>query len=261
MTQAPASHPKRTNPAAAVLAFLLVFLGLAVLVVVLATKVHRLNAQVADTQKQLTQAKAEASQAQAQVRTQKAQLTEVQAQLQKSQAQAADLQTQLDKAKATGGDLQAQVDRDKAQQADLQAQLNKSQAQGADLQGQLNQATAGSRQLLTQLDQANIQSLDLRSRLQKAESDLAQLQPLLLKTRHLPVTTALERGQGGYVLHVNNLYLQPLSVNVTSSGPGGTRSQSNVIGGGATLNVDKLAAGDQVVVASEGYDPVKVPVP
>ena len=102
--------------------------------------------------------------------------------------------------------------------------------------------------------------MDLRGRLQKAESDLAQLQPLLLKARHLPITTSLEQAGGGFTLHVANLNLQPLSVAVTTTGSGRSRSQSTVIGGGATLNVAKLAAGDTVVIASEGYDPVSVAV-
>jgi hypothetical protein len=260
MNPAPASHPNRTNPAAALLGLLLACLGLAILVVIIGVKDHRLKAQVADSQKQLAQAKSEASQAQAQVRADKAQLADVQAQLQKSQGQAADLQTQLDKSKDAVNQLQTQTDRDQARLGDLQAQLNKSQAQSADLQGQLNQATAGSRQLLTQLDEAKIQALDLRARLQKAESDLADLQPILLKARHLPVTTSLEKVRGGFTLHVNNLYLQPLSVEVTTTGPGPTRTQSNVIGGGGTLNVEGLAAGENVAIAGEGFDPVNVPI-
>jgi hypothetical protein len=47
-------------------------------------------------------------------------------------------------------------------------------------------------------------------------------------------------------------------VNLTVSSQGKSRSQSNVIGAAATLNVDNLAAGDTVVIASDGYDPVNL---
>jgi hypothetical protein len=103
--------------------------------------------------------------------------------------------------------------------------------------------------------------MDLQARLQKAEADITQLQPLLLKARHMPVTTSLEKTHGGRrsTLHINNLYLQPVTVVITVSGPQ-TRSQNNVIGGGATLSVEDLASGDNVVIASEGYDSVNVAV-
>ena len=54
----------------------------------------------------------------------------------------------------------------------------------------LTQANAGSNQLLSQLDQAKIQTMDLQGRLQKAESDLAQLQPMLLKQPRRRVSPA-----------------------------------------------------------------------
>ena len=91
--------------------------------------------------------------------------------------------------------------------------------------------------------------MDLQARLQKAEADLAQLQPMLLKTRHMPVTTSFEKENWGrgITLHVNNLNHQPLSVNVTvNSKSNPPRSLTNVIGAAGILTVDKLVAGDSL---------------
>jgi chromosome segregation ATPase len=168
----------------------------------------------------------------------------------------------VDQDKSSAADLQAQLDKANAQTKEVQAQLEKSKAQAGDLQNQLVQAAAGSTQLLTQLDQAKIQSMDMQQRLQKAEADIAQLQPMLLKARHMPVTTSLEKEHWGHgvTLHVNNLTQQPLSVNITISSQGKTRSQSNVIGSAATLNVEKLNSADTVDIASDGFETVHLTV-
>jgi hypothetical protein len=78
----------------------------------------------------------------------------------------------------------------------------------------------------------------------------------------MPVTTSFQKVHGGrrFILQIKNLYLQPLTVTVTVTGPGKNRSQSNIIGGGGTLNVAELSAGEKIVVASEGYDPVNLTV-
>jgi septal ring factor EnvC (AmiA/AmiB activator) len=261
MHQALATHEKRGQAGALLLGILLCAI-LLILAFVFGAKNHKLKGQLTDTQKQLSQSKAEASQAEGALGADKAQVADLQTQLAKVQKQAADLQTQLDKANDTSAQQQAQLDRDKAQAADFQSELGKAQAEAADWQAQLTQATSGSRQLLTQLDQANIQALDLRSRLEKAESELAQLQPLLLKARHLPVTTSLEPTQGGssFTLHVANLSPQPLSVEITRTGPGSPGPRSHIIGAGATFNLEHLSAGENVVIASEGYDPVSLAV-
>jgi hypothetical protein len=130
------------------------------------------------------------------------------------------------------------------------------------MQTQINLANSGSSQLICQLDLAKIQSMDLQARLQTAENDVAQLQPMLLKARHMPVTTSFEKAHGGrrFTLQIKNLYLQPLNVTVTVNGSGKNRSQSNTIGGGGTLSVTELSAGEKIVVASEGYDPVNLTV-
>ena len=254
------SHPKTKNP----LPFLGVIAGclvLAILTIILGVKVHTLDSKLADTQKQLAQAKTDGAQAQSDLDKAKSAAADLQTQVNKSKGQITDLHAQLDVGKDASKDLQAQIDKAKAQAVDQQAQLDKSRAQATDLEAQLHQSNAGSTQLLSQLDQAKIQSMDLQSRLQKAESDIAQLQPMLLKTRHMPVSTSFEKEKWGrgVTLHVNNLNQQPLTVNITITGSEKTRTQSNVVGAGAILNVDKLATGDTVSIASDGFETVNLP--
>jgi multidrug efflux pump subunit AcrA (membrane-fusion protein) len=228
---------------------------LAIVAIVLGLKVGHRNTQLADTQKQLAQAKSDTAKVQTDLDQSKAQAADLQTQLDKSKTQATDLQAQLDLSKQSLTQVQAQLDKSKAQTADVQAQLDKSKAQSADLHNQLNQATSGSAQLLTQLDQEKIHSMDLQGRLDKAESDLAQLQPLLLKARHMPVTTSFEKAHGDhFTLHINNLNQQPVTVNVAIASSGKTRSQTNVIGAASTLNIEKLNPGDTVTVTSDGFD-------
>ncbi len=230
---------------------------LAILALVLVVKVHRRDAQLADTQKQLADTKSDGAKIKGELDKATSESADLKTQLEKAKSQSADLQAQLDQAKPAVAELQTQLDKAKAQTSDVQAQLDKTKSQSADLQNQLNQATAGSTQRLTQLDQSKIQLMDLQARLQKAEADLGQLQPMLLKTRHMPVTTSFEKAHWGrgITLHVNNLNPQPLGVAITVNSKGTPpRSQANVIGAAGTLNVDKLDAGDSVVVASDGYD-------
>ncbi|HXQ80315.1 MAG TPA: hypothetical protein VN775_03320 [Opitutaceae bacterium] len=273
MNDATTPQQEKTRSPGSCYALLAGCLVLAIVIIVLGVKVHRLNAQAAqvpDLQAQVTQAKSDTALAQAELDKAKAASTLVQSQLDKAKSQQSDLQSQLVQSKAASTQMQSQLDKAKAQSTDLQSQLDKAKAQSADLQAQLSQAAAGSSQLLSQLDQEKSRSMDLQSRLQKAESEIAQAQPLILKARQMPVTTSLEKSHGGpfdlasargsFTLHIKNLHPQPVSVAITIAGPEKTRSQTNTIGVGATLNVDKLSAGEKVVIASEGYDPVALTV-
>jgi septal ring factor EnvC (AmiA/AmiB activator) len=234
-------------------------LALVLLVIAFAVKVHSKNAVIADTQKQLTQAKADTAKVQAELDKDKAGTVELQAQLDKAKD---DLKKKDELATLVAAQEKTQEDKAKGASTQLIGQLEADKAHAADLQAQLDQAAAGSAQLNAQLSQEKIKSMDLQARLQKAEGDIAELQPMLLKTGHMPVTTSVEKTQGGrtFTLHINNLYLQPVSVDVAITGANKTRSQHNIIGSGATQNVEKLAAGDNVVITSEGYDPVKLTV-
>ena len=255
-------------------AVLAVCLGLALIIIVLSFKVHNLNTQVAQaaqTQKQVEPAaKPENTAAQADLDRAKASLAQLQAQLDTAAGQKADLQSKLDKAKAQSADLQSQLDKAKAGSADLQSQLEKSKAESADLQSQLGASKAQSADLQSQLGAAKAQSADLQSSLQKAESEIAGLQPLVHRARHMPVATSVEKAQGSLfswagsggslTLHINNLFLDPLTVDIKISGPATTRELSTTLPGGAAVNVEKLTAGDKVVISSESYDPVTVTV-
>jgi septal ring factor EnvC (AmiA/AmiB activator) len=247
----------RRAGALAVLTACLAGLLLAILVLVLGVKVHRRDAQLANAQKQLAEVKSDDAKVKGELDKATSESGDLKAQLDKAKSQSGALQAQVEQAKSAAADLQTQADKSKAQTADIQARLDKSKTQSADLQDQLNQATAGSTQLLTQLDQAKIQSMDMQARLQKAEADISQLQPMLLKTRHMPVTTSFEKEHWGrgITLHVNNLTQQPLGVDITVNSRGNPpRAQAHVIGPAGTLNIDKLLAGDSVVVSSDGYD-------
>jgi hypothetical protein len=274
MNAAPAPRQEKGRQAGLFLGTLAACIVLAIVIIVLGVKVQHLNAQLPENQTQLASARAELAQAQtdlAKARADNAQMAGLKVQLEADKSQSADLQGQIDKAKGQRADLQSQVEKAKAEKAEsakLQAQLDQANARSADLQGQLTQAAAGSSQVAAQLDQAKSQVSDLQSRLQKAESDLAKLQPLLVKARHMPVTTSFDANtwgssfgsHSGFTLRINNLGPLPLTVDTTVTGSGTPRSQANVIDVGATLKVEKLAAGDNVVIASEGFDPVNLTV-
>jgi hypothetical protein len=259
-SKAPVKVKKRLS--GVVIAILAAPVVLAIIIIALAIKVSHLNSQVADGQKQLADAKNEATQTQTQLAQATAKSTDLQSQLDKANDQLKDAKSQADQAKEATAGLQAQMDRSKVQMAELQSQLDKSKAQSADLVSQLNDATAGSSRMLTQIDQDRIQAMDLQERLHKAESDIAQLQPLLLKTGRLPVTASFEKSDGGrdFTLHISNLYPQPISVNVAVAGSDAHRSQSAVIGGSGSFDVEKLTAGESVVIASSGYPPMDLTV-
>jgi septal ring factor EnvC (AmiA/AmiB activator) len=264
MTNANTLYREKTKQAGPFLGMLAAGLTLVLIIVVLVlgVKIRHLNASVADTEKQLAQAKTDGSAAQTELAKVKAGTAGLQAELDKAKDQLGQVQGQLDMAKITATQLQAELDKARGSSTELLARLDADKTESAELRAQLAQATAGSTQQLMQLNQAKIQSMDLQARLEKAESDIAALQPLLLKSGHLPVTTSLEKTQGGrnFILHLTNLYPQPVSVDIAITGMNKTRSQHSIIGGSATQNVDKLLAGENIVITSEGYDPVKLAV-
>jgi hypothetical protein len=255
MSDQDAVHKEKWRPSASLVGIIAAAAVLAFVIIVLAVKVGRLNTQVADDQKALADAKSNSAQVQSQLDQANAASADLKAQLEKANTQLSDSKSQLDLARDSSARLQVQMDRAKVQQADLQSQLDKSKAQSADILAQLNQANAGSARMLTQLDQDKIQAMDLQSRLQKAESDIAELQPLLLKAGHMPVTASFEKLDGGrnFTLHINNLYPQPIRVDVAVAGADVKRSQSTIIGGSGTIDVKRLTAGESVVIASNGY--------
>jgi len=238
---------------------ILVWVVPTVFVIALGLIAGHLNTQLADVQKQLAQSAAAATQAQAELAQAKAASAQLQSQLQKADSQQTDLQTQLDQSKVAADHLQSLADEEKAHGADLQSQLDKAKAQVSDMQTQIADDSAGSAALLEQTKSLNA---DTQAQLKKSQDDISQLQSWFVKARHLPVTTAFEKVDGGrsFTLHVSNLYAQPLSVGIAITGAVNTRTQKNSIDGSATLDVEKLTAGENVVISSDGYDPVTLSV-
>jgi multidrug efflux pump subunit AcrA (membrane-fusion protein) len=238
-------------------------LVLAVAAIFLGIKVRQQSNQLADVQAQLTLAKSDIASAQADADKAKSQSVDLQAQLDKAKGQMADLQTQRDQARTQRSDLQAQLDRAKAASAGLQAQRDQAKSRSDDLQARLSQAADESNGLRRELDQAKGQAADLQSRLDKAQGDNPRQEPGIGKARPSPVTTSFKKGfwSDEFTMHVNNPSPDPLMVTITITGSEKTRTaQTATIAGGATLDVGKLAAGDNVVITSNGYDPVNAVV-
>jgi len=286
MTKSPAPHRERSRQAGSAVGVLVVFLVVATLIVLLGIKFHRLSERsgpaapattpapgtpAADSQaKQVSQATPTPAQTQADLERATAGMAQLQVQLDKAKSDQADLQAKLEQSKSDSGLLQTQLDSAKAESADLQAQLDKARVQATDLRAQLTQSASDRSQALAQLDQAKTQATDLETRLQKSESHLAQVQPQIVRGRRLPIRTWIEKvrgsafqlvnGRTSFTLHINNLYLEPVSIDLTITSGDRTITQTNTIGGGVTLNLERLAPGDKVSIGGEGYDTVNVAV-
>jgi predicted nucleic acid-binding Zn-ribbon protein len=235
---------------------------LAIVAIALGVKLHQLTASDAELQAQLTQSKSVNAQAQTDLASAKADSAQLHAQLDKDATQHSDLQSRLDKATAQLTDQQTQLDKAKAQATGLKAQVDKSNAASAALQASVGQANAASADLKRQLDEAKSQSADLQVKLQNAVGDLAKGQALAVKAQALPVTTSIEKSfwGGTLVLHIKNVGAAPIKLEIAVSGGDKPRSESGTVASGDTLNVDKLTAGENAVLSSEGFAPMNVAV-
>jgi hypothetical protein len=225
--------------------------ALTIVSIFLVTRIYRQNAALAEVKAQLAQSEFRSEQVQASLDAGRAQLSALQAQMATEQSQRSDLESQLAKAKAQSAGLQAQVYGDQKQRSDLQAELGAAKAQ-------LAGASQETSTLRTQLDQAKAQSAGLQDQLSRAQGDLARLHPLIVQARRLPLTIAFEKSfwDQGFTLHITNPGTESLNLRIAISGADRTRAQMAVIEGGATLNVPSLPAGEKVVIASEGFDPL-----
>jgi chaperonin cofactor prefoldin len=265
---------------------LTVILCVAILVLLVVYKINRLNvkpapapaspaaggAQTPDAeQKTAGPAGNSASLTQVELDKATAATVQLQAQIDMAKADQADLQAQLGQSRKASADLQSRIDAANAEAGDLRAQLAKALAEAGGLKSQLAGAETDKSRLAGQLEQAKSVSADLQAKLQKSEGYITDVHPLLVRARHLPVRTSLEKvhgspfelvnGRSSFTLHINNLFLEPLEVDLTIVHGDRTLSQSNTIGGGATLDLEKLAPGDKVTIGGDRYDPVKVAVP
>jgi len=273
MNAASPPNPYANGQRGSALAVLLICVGLAIIVIVLSFRVHSLSGRVAraaEPQAPAATAKADIAPAQAELDKAKGAVAQLQAQLDKAAGREAGLRSQLVKAAAQAADLQAQLDGAKTRLSGLQSQAESATSRAAELEAQLAGAASRATQLQTQLDQETARGSDLQARLKKAEADIAGLQPLVRRGRRLPITTSVERdqgsllgwagGRGSLTLHIVNPFPESLPVAITVNGPDTNRSVTGSIAGASTLNIEKLAGGQTVVISSEGYDPVTVAI-
>jgi len=250
----------RQNRSKTPVGILVVCVILGLVAVVLGLRAHQLGATLGDTQTQLAQSKSETARAQTRIDDTNAASARLQSQIDTSGRQLSSLQARVQKSEAESTGLQSQLDKAKAQSTDLQSQLDSAKSQLTDSQAKLDQANAGTADLKKQLEQAQSQSADLQSRLQKAESAATPIQPLAQKAEQMPITTSFEKSffSRSMTLHIKNLKSGPLTVNITANGS--AQPQSATIKSGETFDVAKLEAGQTVVIAGDGYEPVKLTV-
>jgi septal ring factor EnvC (AmiA/AmiB activator) len=235
---------------------------LAVLAGILGFMLFQANSALSDTKTQLAQAKSDSAQAKADLGKATAQSADLQTQLGKANARSTDLQAQLRKSQGQLSDLQARLEKARSQQSDLQGQLDAAKTQTAGLQTRIGDADNRTAELRRELDSAKAQTADLQSQLARAKSDIARLQPIATKASAMPIATAFKKGffSSGFTLHITNRNPDPLKVNVAIAGSTKTPPKSATIESGATYDVDDLPAGANVVITSDGYDPVNLTV-
>jgi septal ring factor EnvC (AmiA/AmiB activator) len=235
---------------------------LAIAALVLGFIAYQENSVLTDTKAQLAQANAETGKAKAELAKANAQSADLQAGLDKANARSNDFQTQLRTARSQGADLQAQLEKARSRQSDMQAQLDAARERSADLRARLNRADNGSSELRKELDASKAQTADLQAQLAKAQDDVAKLQPLASKARAMPVAATFKKAfwGGGFTLQVRNQNPAPLKVSIAVAGSEKTPPNSATIESGSTYEVENLTAGANVVITSDGYDPLNLTV-
>ena len=86
------------------------------------------------------------------------------------------------------------------------------------------------------------------------------LAPVAAKPRPLPLTTEFKKSfwGGAFALQIKNQGFDPLNLDIKITGSDKTPSRSATLESGATLKVEEVAAGAQVVIASNGFESVNV---
>jgi multidrug efflux pump subunit AcrA (membrane-fusion protein) len=251
---------ERGNRAAASAGLIVACVLLATVAVYLAARVHSQSTALSETKAQLAQSNSRADAAQAGLDAAKAQSSDLQAKLASGAGEKSDLQSQLDRAKALAAGLQAQLNRDQSQQADLQVQLAQAKALASGRQTQFDRLSQESASLRAQLDQVRSQGAETQAQLAKAQADLTRVHPLVVESRQLHLSTAFEKSfwDQRFTLHISNTGTDALNLRITISGPDKTRAQMAVLEGGASLNIERLPAGENVVIASDGFEPLNL---
>jgi multidrug efflux pump subunit AcrA (membrane-fusion protein) len=233
---------------------------LAVVALYLATRLHSQGAALADVKALLDRSGSKAQESQANLDKATAQASALQAQLSTDESQRANLQSRLDQSMAQSAGLEAQLTRDQGEESALQAQLDQAKAQTAAIQAQFDRASQEASVFRTELDQARSQVADSTVQLEKAQGDLTRLHPLIVAARQLPLAATFEKSfwDQGFTLHINNPGTAALNLRITISGADKAHVKTAVIEGGATLNVGRLPAGENIVIASDGFDPLNL---
>jgi flagellar biosynthesis chaperone FliJ len=226
--------------------------------IVLAFSVHERNGVVADLRTQLNQATSDLTGLKADSEKANTMASGLKTQLDSAQGQLADFKSQLDQAQSQKSAAQTQLTKIESERSALQRQVDGDKAQLADSQSQLGQANDKIAGLAKELDRAKSQSADLQSQLAKAQGDLAAIQAPAQKVQNMPISTEFKKSFFGssYTLHVTNLNPDPLNVSITVAGKNAPVTAA--IKSGATFNVDGVAAGSNVVIASGNYASVNL---
>jgi hypothetical protein len=104
---------------------------------------------------------------------------------------------------------------------------------------------------------------DTRSSLEQAEGEISSLQPLAAKARQLPVRTRIHHvGQGSaYNLVIRNESRTAMRLFVVVTADSHAKTYNSVVEAGKIWVFPRLAVGDVIEIASEGYDTTKITVP
>jgi septal ring factor EnvC (AmiA/AmiB activator) len=235
---------------------------LAVAAVVFAFLAYREKSTVAAANTQLANANSEIAQTKGNLDKATAQSADFQSKLASANARSDDLAAQLKTSQSQVADGQSQLQKTRGQVSDLQSRLDTAKAQSANLQSQFDRATSASADLRRQLDQAKAQAADAQAQLAKAQSEATNLQPMVVKPTAgaMPVVTTFKKGflSSRYTLHITNQKSAPLTVNVAVDGT--EKMATTRIESGSSYDVDDLAAGANVAITSNGYDPLNLTV-
>jgi hypothetical protein len=234
-------------------ALLAACLVLAIVAIYIAKSINSQNAALADTKAQLARSVLRADEIQAKLDAAKTQSAGLQVQLVGDQGQRTDLQSKLDQAKALADDLRAQLASNQSKVTVLQAQLDQAMAQS-------EHATQESAAIRVQLDHAKSQAADAQAQFAKAQRDLTKVLPLIIEASKLPLTTAFEKSfwDQGFTLHINNPGANSINLRIKITGKDAPRAEMTVIEAGATVNIEHLPPGENVVLSSDGFDPINL---
>jgi hypothetical protein len=253
-------QPQESNPTGTSARILAACLVLALVSIYLGLRLHGQNAELAAARSQLAESNSKAVAIQASLDTAKAQASSLQEQLVGDQGQRLNLQSQLDQARTQSAALQAQQARDQSRLSDLQAQVDQEKARSAGIQARFDRASQETSSVQAQLEQTKTQAAAAQAQLVKAQGDLTRLHPLLVEARQLPLTAVFEKSfwDQGFALHLSNSGTAPLKLTIRITGQNKPRAEMAEIEGGETLNLGRLPAGEHVVIASDGFDPLNL---